>query len=66
MRYETYRKRGRGWEYLGERDANSMRSAALHTSYVHNIKVIAVRPAGSRDKKYIYRFKYVASLASGV
>ena len=47
--YETYRKRGRSWQYLGERTAESMRGAALQVSYVHHVKVVAVCPAGSLD-----------------
>ncbi len=65
MRYDTYRKRGKHWQYLGERDAETMRGAALQTGYVHNCKVVAVRPAGSRDKLYVYRFLYVPLLTSG-
>lgn len=66
MNYETYRKRGKGWEYLGiRRHCRDSRSAALQTSYVHNLKVIGIRPEDSKDKILVYRFKYVASLAAG-
>jgi hypothetical protein len=63
--FETYRKRGRGWQYLGDRYAKTMRGAALMTNHCDNAKVIACRPAGSRDKIYVYRFANVASLTSG-
>ncbi len=57
--YETYRKRGEHWEYLGCRGAESMRGAALMTAYCQNLKVVAVRPEDSRDKIYVFRFKSV-------
>ncbi len=63
--YETYRKRGRHWEYLGTQSAETMRGAALMTGYVHHCKVIAVRPEGSRDKKYVYRFGFYPELQHG-
>lgn len=59
MRFETYRKRGRSWEYLGTRDAETGRGAAQMTGYVHNLKVVGVRPEDSRDKILVYRFMYV-------
>lgn len=66
MNFETYRKRGRNWEYLGIRTGvENSRSAALQTSYVHNLKVVGIRPEDSKDKILVYRFKYVASLAAG-
>jgi hypothetical protein len=65
VNYETYRKRGRGWQYLGERSAATMRGAALQTSYVENCRVVAVRPAGSTDKRYVYRFAQPAAVHHG-
>jgi len=50
MSFEVYRKRGKSWEYLGAYDATDSRKAALRASYVHNIKVVGVRPEYSRDK----------------
>lgn len=69
LAFETYRKRGRGWEYLGLRhiskdDPDPSRAAARAASYVHNIKVVGIRPEDSRDKIWVYRFKYVMTLTS--
>jgi hypothetical protein len=63
--FETYRKRGKGWEYLGVRSARDSRSAALSTGYVNHIKVVGVRPEDSRDKIQVFRFKYVPELHHG-
>lgn len=65
MKWETYRKRGRHWQYLGLREAESDRGAALMTSYSQNIKVIGVRAEDSRDKIRVFRFKYVAMVHHG-
>jgi hypothetical protein len=65
MNYDTYRKRGRHWEYLGERYAQTMHGAACAASYVHHIKMAAVRPAGSRDKLYVYKFEQPAEVHHG-
>lgn len=69
LSFETYRKRGRGWEYLGLRhiskdDPDPSRKAARETSYVHHIKVVGIRPEDSRDKLWVYRFNYPMSLTS--
>ena len=60
MMWETYRKRGRHWEYLGLREAMNDVVAAHKTSYAHNIKVIGIRPEDSRDKIRVFRFKHVS------
>lgn len=65
LRYETYRRRGRHWQYLGERDAETMRGAALVAGYVEHCKVVGVRPAGSLDKIYAYRFAYFPEVHHG-
>ena len=65
MNFETYRKRGRHWEYLGIRSAGDSRAAALQTSYVHNLRVVAVRPEDSRDKLLVYRFLQPAAVHHG-
>lgn len=65
LSWETYRKRGRGWQYLGTRQAETMRGAALATGYVHHIRVVAVRPEDSRDKLYVFRFKYTPEVHHG-
>ena len=61
--FEVYRKRGRHWEFLCVytlmKDSNE---AARRTSYVYNLKVVGVRPEGSRDKILVYRFQYVAGI----
>ena len=62
MRFETYRKRGNGWEYLGIVDRKDSLHAAYAVSYVQNIKVVGVRPEDSRDKIYTHRLKNVASI----
>lgn len=69
LSFETYRKRGRGWEYLGLRhiskdDPDPPRAAARAASYVHHIKVIGIRPEDSRDKLWVYRFIYTCTLSS--
>jgi hypothetical protein len=66
MRFEVEIKYGRHWCYKGIYRASNSRSAALHASHVHDRKVIRVRPEDSRDKWFVYRFMYVASLAAGV
>ncbi len=67
MRFEVQVKYGNRWstKWSSYRASNS-RSAALQASYVHNRKVIRVRPEGSHDKWFVYRFQHVASLAAGV
>ena len=65
MTFETYRKRGKGWEYLGTRRSANSRSAAQQAGYVHNLKVIGVRTEYSRDKILVYRFQYVPQLHHG-
>lgn len=62
LAFETFRKRGRNWEYLGERSATEMRAAALQTSYAHHIKVVGCRPAHTNLTLHVYRFKQVATL----
>jgi hypothetical protein len=63
MNFEVYRKRGRHWEYLGVYDKmEDSNKAARKASYIHNIKVVGVRPEGSRDKILVYRFQYVAGI----
>ncbi len=63
MNFEVYRKRGKGWEYLGEYDRPDGIKAAHQASYIHNIKVVGVRPAGSLIPLAVYRLKYVALLS---
>ncbi len=66
MNFETYRKRGKGWEYLGiQRNAVDSRAAALRAGYIQGIKVVGVRPEGSRDKIYVHRFTYVPEAHHG-
>lgn len=69
LSFETYRKRGRGWEYLGLRqvsvkDPDPSAKAARSASYIHNIKVVGIRPEDSRDKLLVYRFKHIHTLTS--
>lgn len=64
LNFEIYRKRGRGWEYLGIMNGRTSRIAALDAGYIHNLKVVGVRPEDSRDKILVYRFKYVPTLTS--
>src|SRR6185437_2311576 len=63
--WETYRKRGRHWEYLGCIWAESDRGAALMTGYIQHIKVIGVRPEDSRDKIRVFRFGFYPELHHG-
>lgn len=66
MQFDTYRKRGKHWEYLGSRSAETSRGAALKTGYVHNLRVIGVRPADCPAVKlFVYRFKYVPMVHHG-
>ena len=65
LRFETFRKRGRGWEYLGERDARDSRSAALQTGYVHHLRVVGIRVADTPGKLQVYRFIHVPELHHG-
>lgn len=63
MQFEMYRRRGRHWQYLGERTAADSIKAARTTAYVHHLRVVGVRPAGSLDRLYVYRFKHVPLLS---
>lgn len=65
MRYDTYRPRGKRWEFIAQRAAETMRGAALITGYVDNLKVIGVRAAGSADKLRVFRFAHVPGLCAG-
>ena len=67
MLFSCYRKRGRNWEYLGDRTAEDSRAAALKTSYVHNLRIIGVKPAYTSDavKLFVYRFKQPAAVHHG-
>jgi len=65
MNFETYRKRGKGWEYLGVVSAETCRDAAQMIGYIHNLKVIGVRPEDSRDIIQVYRFLRVPELHHG-
>lgn len=62
MKFETYRPRGKGFEFIGIRDAKDSQVAAKMAGYVHNLKVVATRPEDSRDKVLVYRFKSVPQL----
>jgi len=64
MNFEVYRKRGRYWEYLGVNNAADSEKAARRAGYVHNLKVVGVRPDGSNAKLFVYRFKHVPTLTS--
>lgn len=57
--FEVYRKRGRGWQYLGEYYAEDSNKAARAAGYVHNCKVLGVRPAGTNINLVVYRFLYI-------
>lgn len=63
MRFDTFRPRGKHWEYLGEREAVDSKKAATTTAYVHNLKVVGVRPAGSNVPLLVHRFVYVPLLS---
>ncbi len=65
MRWETYRKRGRHWQYLGLRSAESDRGAALMTGYSQHCRVIGVRPEDSRDKIRVFRFGFYPEVQHG-
>lgn len=64
VNYEVYRKRGKGWQYLGIYGHYTMRAACLDAGYVNSCKILKARPEGSRDKFYIFRFDYVPLLTS--
>lgn len=64
MRFEVQIKYGRNWSNKGIYRANTSRAAALDASYSWNRKVIRVRPEDSRDKWFVYRFQYVATITS--
>lgn len=63
--FETYRKRGRGWEYLGCRKAESDRSAALITGYVQHVRVVGVRPKDARIPIRTFRFDFYPEVHHG-
>lgn len=65
LAFETYRKRGRHWEYLGCIDAESSRGAALMTGYIQHIKVIGVRPADTSEKLIVHRFGFYPEVHHG-
>ncbi len=65
LRFDVWVKYGNRWSYKAVYEASCSRSAALRASYVYGRKVIRVRPEGC-PSGYVYRFQYVASLASGV
>lgn len=62
LAFEVYRKRGRGWEYLDIYHETDSRKAARHAGYVHNLKVLGVRPESSTIKLQVFRFQYVPSI----
>ena len=64
MQFMTYRKRGRSWEQLTILTANSARSAALETSYVHNLKVVVVKTLDFGVIE-MFRFNNPASITMG-
>lgn len=65
LEFEVYRKRGKHWELLyPSLRATDSRKAALHASYVHSLKVIGVRPAGTNLKIFVTRLQHVATLTS--
>lgn len=53
--YECYCKYGNRWSYKGTVNARTMRLAAYRMQYVYDRNVWRIRPAGSRDKFYLYR-----------
>lgn len=64
MGFEVYRKRGRHWQFIGRYIAEDSLKAARHASYVHNLKVVGVRPEGSLVKVFAYHFRFVHNLTS--
>lgn len=63
MYFEIYRKRGKGWEYLGKVNRTDSLKAAHYASYVYHIKVVGVRPEDSQDKILVHRLNSVALLS---
>lgn len=66
LEFSVYRKRGRGWEMLySSVRARSSRAAALDAGYVHNIKVVGVRPVDCHAVPLqVFRFHYTPTLTS--
>ena len=64
MRFDVYRKRGKGWEliYLNLEAKDSLQ-AAYQASYTRNLKVIGVRPSDAPVNLFVHRLKHVASLS---
>ncbi len=64
MGFEVFRKRGKHWQYLGVYHEVDSQRAARKAAYVHNVKVLGVRPECTHCKLLVYRFPYVPTLAS--
>lgn len=57
LRFEVFRKRGRGWQYLGEWEATDSKKAGRLASHYRRVRTVGVRPAGSSAEMFVYRFK---------
>lgn len=62
MDFEVFRKRGKHWQYLGTYWGKDSSEAARKAGYVHNCKVLGVRPAGTPCKLFVHRFQYTPTL----
>lgn len=62
LTFEVYRKRGKHWQYLGSYDATDSIKAARKAGYIHNCKVLGIRPADTSLPLFVHRFTYTPSI----
>lgn len=60
--FECYRKRGKGWQYLGTYEGEDSHKAARKAAHIHNLKVVGARPSDTNVKLFVYRFENVPHL----